>query len=387
MPTHTELSLGGRGAVLLAAFGGLVFAGVQLGLSPISRPIAIHFLGAAFDESDAGQWLAYYTAAMTLGAAFGGIFLGALGDRIGRTRAMGWSILALSMFAAAGAFVENQTQLLILRFLTGVGVGGVWPNGAALVAECYPRASRPLVAGVVGAGINVGILLLSQFAQHRPITPDDWRWLFAWSAAPALLGLAAIALIPESPNWLAARGEKAINEKAIGRSAKSAPLSQLFRRPLLRSTIMGIVLGTIPLVGAWAGTKWIYPWANKVGSANGWAGFQERTQGCWAAGAVLGSFFGAPIANFLGRRISYFAISLATVVLTCGLFAFSEPSSPIFLPWVFTQGFVATLFFGWLPLNLPQMFPVEVRATGCGIAYNSGRFITACGVFGAGLLV
>jgi SHS family sialic acid transporter-like MFS transporter len=85
--------------------------------------------------------------------------------------------------------------------------------------------------------------------------------------------------------------------------------------------------------------------------------------------------------------VAYFAISLGSVVLTSGIFLFSRPLSPSFLPLVLAQGFVSTLFFGWLPLCLPELFPTRVRATGTGIAYNSGRFASAAGVLGAGALM
>jgi MFS family permease len=104
-------------------------------------------------------------------------------------------------------------------------------------------------------------------------------------------------------------------------------------------------------------------------------------------GAVLGSFFGARLAGMLGRRLSYFLISLGSTALTSGLFLFTAPLQPVFLPMVFAQGFIATLFFGWLPLYLPELFPTKVCATGSGIAYNVGRFATASGVFAAGMLV
>ena len=112
-----------------------------------------------------------------LGAAVGGILLGNLGDRIGRARAMGISILFYSVFAGLGALVQTQEQMLALRFLVGLGVGGVWPNGMALAAECWPD-KRPLVAGVMMAGLNGGILMLSQIARVWPITPESWRWIF-----------------------------------------------------------------------------------------------------------------------------------------------------------------------------------------------------------------
>jgi MFS family permease len=89
----------------------------------------------------------------------------------------------------------------------------------------------------------------------------------------------------------------------------------------------------------------------------------------------------------MGRRLSYFLISVGSAALTCGIFMFTAPLRPEFLPLVFAQGFVATLFFGWLPLYLPELFPTRVRATGTGIAYNVGRFATALGVCVAGTLV
>ena len=291
-----RLSTPSRYLVLFSAFAGLVFAGAGLGLMPsASRSITLHFLDAAYTEQAAGVWLAYYTASMMFGAACGGIFLGQLGDRIGRTRAMGLSIIFYSFFAGAAALVENQTQMVVLRFLAGLGIGGMWPNGAALVAECFPRASRPFVAGVVGAGINVGIFLLAQIAQTWHITADSWRWIFAWSAFPALLGLAAMWVVPESPKWKASR-----NQVTASGSVGPSPLGKVFREPFLQITLAGIALGTIPLVGAWAAGKWMMPWADQFGSDYGLDGYKATTQSYWAIGAILGSFFGCQFLAFWG---------------------------------------------------------------------------------------
>ena len=71
---------------------------------------------------------------------------------------------------------------------------------------------------------------------------------------------------------------------------------------------------------------------------------------------------------------------------TLAMFLGTAPLQNSFLPIVFAQGFVATLFFGWLPLYLPELFPTPVRAAGSGIAYNVGRFATAVGVFFTGVL-
>ncbi len=370
------MSAAQRYLVLVTAFLALVFDGVELGLMPVaSLSVSKSLLGAAFTPELGGEWFARFTAALMLGAAIGGIALGNLGDRIGRSRAMGVCILFYSVFAALGAYAKSQEQMLALRFLVGLGVGGLWPNGIALVSECWSSASRPLVSGAMMAGLNAGILLLSQLARHWSITPESWRWIFQFAGAPALLGVFVLVALPESPKWLASRGTK----KSV------MPLRELFQPQLIRYTLVGIVISSIPMVGAWSASKWMIPWSDKVaGSAN--VGYKAATQGWWALGAVLGSFAGAQLASRLGRRLSYALISLVTVTITVAMFQLTAPMQPGFHAVVFAQGFVATLFFGWLALYLPELFPTHVRATGSGLAYNSGRFATAFGVLGAGFL-
>ncbi len=374
-------SLGRRARVVVlgAAFGGLLFDGFELGLMPLaSLSVSQDLLGAGYTPTLGGDWFARFTAALMLGAAVGGIFLGSLGDRIGRARAMGVSILFYSVFAGLGAWVQTQEQMLVLRFMVGLGVGGVWPNAVALVAECWPDKARPTVAGLMGAAINTGILMLSQIAQFWSLTEDSWRWLFKIAAAPALLGVLVLLFLPESPTWLASRGGRTEKKRAM-------PVRELFRTPLLKITLTGIMLGSIPLVGAWAASKWMIPWADQIGGV-AYPDYKAMTQGWWAFGAILGSFAGGQIAGLLGRRRSYFLISLGSLLLTVAMFQLTAPLQPSFFGVVFAQGFVATLFFGWLPLYLPELFPTHVRATGSGISYNVGRFATAGGVMAAGLL-
>lgn len=372
------LSRGARIAVLAASFSGLVFDGVELGLMPVaSLSVTQSLLGSDFTPTIGGSWFAWFTAALMLGAAVGGSLLGNLGDRIGRTRAMGLSVLFYSLFAGLGGFVTSCEQMLILRFMVGLGVGGVWPNAVALVAECWPNTSRPTVSGILGAGINVGILALSQLVRTYPITPDSWRWIFLLAAIPAALGIVVLTMLPESPKWLVSRTQS---------KTPAPPLSELFRGDLLRLTFVGILLASVPLVGAWAGSKWMIPWANHVADAANRPAYKAKTQGWWALGATIGSFLGAPLAAWIGRRLSYFLISMGAASLTWAMFRLTAPLETSFLPVVFAQGLIATLYFGWLPLYLPELFPVRVRATGAGLSMNIGRFATAGGVLAAGWL-
>jgi MFS transporter, SHS family, sialic acid transporter len=372
------LSLRGRAAVLAAAFLGLVFDGFELGLMPVaSLSVSKSLMGEAFTPAAGGDWFARYTAALMLGAAIGGVVLGRFGDRFGRSRGLGVSILLYSLGAAAGGFVTSQEQLLLLRFLVGLGVGGVWPNGISLVAESWPAASKATVSGVMAAGINVGIIALSQCGRVWPITPDSWRWLFQIAGLPALLGVAVLAAIPESPQWLARRGR--------GATEDDAPRPALFGRQLRRTTLAAILIASIPMVGAWSASKWMIPWADAVaGPAD--ATYKAVTQGWWAAGSLVGSFVGALLVGWLGRRVSYLLISIGATAATLAMFTLTAPLEPGFHPTVCVQGFVSTLFFGWLAVYLPSVFPVEVRAAGSGLAYNAGRFVTAAGVLAAGSL-
>lgn len=374
------LSRSARWGVLATAIFALLFDGVELGLMPVaSLSVSKSLLGAAYTPTLGGDWFARFTAALMLGAATGGIVLGGLGDRIGRTRALGVSVLFYSVFAGAGALVQTQEQMLVLRFLVGLGVGGVWPNAVSLAAECWPDKSRPMVAGLMGAALNGGILLLSQVVRLWTLSADSWRWIFQWGALPAGLGLLALTVVPESPLWRQRRG---------GASTTTGParipvLRTLFTPPLLRTTLVGILVGSIPLIGAWSASKWMIPWADAVAGSAAPA-YKASAQGFWALGAVLGSFCGAQVAEWLGRRRAYSWMSLGSAALTSLLFLGTRPLDPAFLPTVFAQGFVGTLFFGWLPLYLPELFPTEVRSAGSGIAYNVGRFVTAAGVLAAG---
>jgi MFS family permease len=104
-------------------------------------------------------------------------------------------------------------------------------------------------------------------------------------------------------------------------------------------------------------------------------------------GAVLASALGGWLADLCGRRTTYFVVSGLTLAINLTIFRLLEPTDAWFLPAVFCSGLVGTVFFGWLPLYLPELFPTSVRATGIGLTYNAGRIATACGILAAGELM
>src|SRR5687768_11234952 len=162
-----------RGWVLAAVLLGWMGAGIEVSLMvPTARPAIQDFLGAnaARIEVSADQWLSWFVAAFLLGAAAGGVLFGWLGDRAGRVRAMGTSILCYSLITGLGYFAHAPEQLLVLRFLACLGIGGMWPTGVALVREALPNLSRPMAAGLIGASANVGFLILGIVMIYHPIS-------------------------------------------------------------------------------------------------------------------------------------------------------------------------------------------------------------------------
>src|SRR5688572_32533612 len=142
-------------AVLLAAFLGWMFDGMEMGLFPqIARPALLQMQqaqGLTITDSFVGQWMGYTTAAFLIGAALGGVVFGWLGDKIGRVRAMALSILVYSLFTGLIYFATEPWHLAASRFVAAVGMGGVWSLGVALVVEVWPAKHRPRMAAIIGA--------------------------------------------------------------------------------------------------------------------------------------------------------------------------------------------------------------------------------------------
>lgn len=409
-PAKPALTTAGRYLILVAAFLGWMFSGVQMTLTNLASGSATEefartgrissseyldfgnllqtprwpggleqqSVAPEFLKQQRPKWYALYNSGFLFGAAAGGLIFGALGDRSGRVRAMAASIVCYSVFGGLGYFAASPEQLVLLRFLSGLGVGGMWPTGVSLAAEAWSDASRPLLAGLLGTSANFGILGMSALTYVYRTSPDSWRWVMLVGLSSVVLGIVVLFLVPESPAWLAAQ-DKAKDPK------QSGPAPSLFRPPLLGLTLLGIALGTIPLLGGWGVTNWLISWTESV---KGTEDYQSRAMTAMmrSAGGAVGSLFGGWIANQMGRRTTYFVISLLSFVLSEVIYLQLNPAMDWFSPAVFAVGCVSTVFFGWLPLFLPELFPTHARATGAGISFNFGRVLTAAGVLATGAL-
>lgn len=364
---------------LIAAFLGWMFDGLEMGIFPlVARPALQEFQAAAgiLDETFVQLWMGRVTATFLLGAAAGGLVFGWLGDRIGRVRAMTLSVLAYSLFTGLNYFAHEPWHLALFRFVAALGMGGEWSLGVALVMEAWPNDKRPLMAGVIGAAANVGYLLIAGIAVMFHITKDSWRWVMLVGAAPALLTLLISYFVPESESW----------KKSVDTHGKSKPLREIFSGHLLKNTLLAILFASVALIVTWGIVQWIPLWADQMTG-----GKKPEVKGLIQVFSSIGAITGCLVAPLVGakfgRRPVYFGLCLGSLIVCSILFRSFSEYNFAFLLMVGVVGMFTAAFYGWLPQYLPELFPTRCRATGQGVAFNSGRILAALGAYNMGAIM
>lgn len=357
---------------LIAALLGWMFDGMEMGIFPlVARPALqqMQALAQIQDEGFVQAWMGIITGAFLIGAAAGGLVFGWLGDRIGRVRAMTWSILCYSLFTGLCYLAAAPWQLAVLRFVAALGMGGEWALGVALVVEVWPENRRPLLAGAIGAIANLGYAIIAFIGMFYPITQSSWRWVMVVGAAPALLTFVIRFFVPESERW-----------QASTRNATVSPVREIFSPALRRNTLFAIAFASVPLIVTWGIVQWIPLWADQM--TGGQRPVVKAYAQFWqAVGAVVGSMAAPLIGGAIGRRPTYFGLCLVALGVCSWLFHGFSGYSTEFLGLVFLVGMTTASFYGWLPLYLPELFPTRARATGQGLAFNFGRILAAAGAW------
>jgi MFS family permease len=400
--------------VLVVAALGWLFDTMDQQLFTLSRAPAMNeLLAPAPGVAPAKEVLDFYgplaTSIFLLGWATGGLTFGILGDRIGRARTMLWTILIYSLCTGLSALSVGFWDFAFYRFVTGLGVGGEFAVGVALVAEVMPDRARPFALGLLQAlsavgNISAAIITMS-FGQlegsafleslatigDQPVRP--WRLVYVVGTLPALLALLIRRRLKEPERWQAKVGTSAS-------AVRAGSYAEMFSHPTWRRhALLGLLLAFAGVVGLW-GIGFFTPELLRTTLADELAALTKAEQGAhlaWWAGIAMilqnvGGFLGiytfSRATHRFGRRPAFavaFGASMAATLMVFGLLGRVAGRGDIF--WMLpVMGFCQFSLFGGYAIYFPELFPTRLRSTGTSFCYNVGRFVAAIGPFTFGFL-
>jgi MFS family permease len=339
-------------------------------------------------------------AAFLLGGAVGGVLFGLLGDRLGRTRVMVYTIVLYSAFTYLSAFSTHWEELALYRFLVGLGVGGEWAVASTLVAEVFPPRARPWSQSIFHASSVLGTYLAVLVTQLIVARPDvgfgltllgrhwdlfGWRLAFLTGVLPSLLIIWVRLSLHEPERWQEARAE---GRQAMGR------VGELFAASLWQRTAVGVGLATVGLATFW-GCHIYGKDRFREARALQIAGAEQPDRKAMLAqhepelksaemlgmflvttGGGLGLLSFGPLSQRLGRRGAFLFFQAGGLVSALVLFGltFSVAALYVLLP-VF--GFLTLGMHAGFAVYFPELFPTRLRGTGTGWCFNVGRVTAA----------
>ena len=367
-----------------AAWLGWLFDGLDMHLyTLVAAPVVLQLIGAV-SNADPGvkEKSAYIQAAFLLGWALGGSFFGRLGDILGRSRALSFTILTYAICTGLCAFAQNWWQLMLFRFIAALGIGGEWAVGASLLSETWPKAWRPWIAAMLQTGVNLGILLaaITVGVLSLVLPPGSERYVFLIGVLPAFLVFWIRRHVPEPEAWQ--REHERVEERPRARD--------LFRGSVAPITLRTTTTCALALSGWWLFQFWQSQHLRRLlvdaGTDPG-----EVTRIVSAsffvlnALAIVGNFAAGWLAKLIGNRraIMTFLAGLGVgIILT---FMVPRGVNALAFFWFPLAGFFSGVF-ALFTMYLPPLFPTLLRTTGAGFCYNIGRVAAAVCTIVFGLL-
>lgn len=349
---------------------------------------------------DANEYGGYATAIFVAGWATGGLIFGAVGDRIGRARTLTVTILMYSVFTGLSALSAGWIDFACYRFITGLGVGGVFGLAVALIADALPDRSRPFALGMLQAlsavgNVTAGLISMGVgrlVADGAVSSAWSWKLMFLVGAAPALLCVFVQARLKEPERWVKAR--EAGRKSGVPFGSYASLLGEArWRRPALA----GMLLCVAGVIGLW-GIGFFAPElvgpvierslrqqqlpAEQIAGAKGiWIGINSIV---FNIGAFVGMLGMTRLVEAIGRKRAFVIAFLLAMVSTIGYYQCFNGKSDIWMSGV--MGVCQLALFAGFAIYLPELFPTRLRSTGTSFCYNVGRFLAASGPFTLGKL-
>lgn len=312
-------------------------------------------------SSAAGGWIGTFT---NLGMFFGGALFGLLGDRIGRVKTFSYTIFLFAIATGLTYFAHNITALYALRFLAGIGAGGEYGVGIALIAENFQANQIGRASSVAAVGGQVGSIVAALLAAWI-IPAYGWNTLFLFGVVPVVLTYFVRRHVKESDEFLAAH-------KKAEETSEKISFGRLFETPRLALQTLGLMLMTIVQIAGYFGLmNWLPSIVQKK------QGLSVSGSSYWMIATIIGMSIGmmvfGTIMDKIGPRWAFGIFLLGSAVV---VFAIVNVTSywAMLLAGALT-GFFSNGTFGGYGAVISQLYPTEIRSTANNFIMNTGRAI------------
>lgn len=352
----------------LAAFSGYVLDAMDFLLYAMVISILIN-------QFHMNAALAGFLSSISLVAAsVGGFVFGLLTDFIGRKRVLAITILVYSVASLGAATSHNWQQLLFWRVLLGLGMGGEWGAGMALVVETIHPRKRGIGVSLVQAAWPLGYMLAALLT-NLIVPAFTWRGLFVVGVLPAFATWWIQRAIQEPEMWR--NRNVRISSQTGKRSAILVILKGLFGPKSVGKTIVALFLCVFGYLGYQAVAIWL---PTLLGGSEKMGGFaMKHSMITWVlvvynlGGLVFFPIFGV-LADRFGRKPLMLCFTLAATVITPIVYILLPHNPVLFMVGIFLSGGSIT-FFAYYGMGISELFPTEVRGSALGFVNNMGRIL------------
>ena len=357
--------------LFILCFVSSVFGGAVSTLMSVYLPVVVKDLQGDLKPDQVNYLSGYINALFIFGWAIGGFTWGYVSDKIGRKKALLYSITCYGVFTVLTGLMPQWPGIMLCRFMSGFGVGGELVIAFTLISEVWPVKSRAVVTGILSIAFPIGIF--SAGAINYIVS--SWRQGFVVGVVPIATALIGMFIIKESGVWISHRQNKTANKS-------NALFSPVNRREVIVGSLM---FGTM-LIGLWAIFSWMPTWIQSLIATDApkQRGLSMMFLGM---GGLTGGFFSGWLVNIMGLRRSMMLCFTVCAILSFVLFKTNTKFSPV----IYAEIAVMALFFGAsqgvLSAYIPQLFHTGIRATATGFCFNVGRLFTATAVLFIGVLV
>lgn len=301
-----------------------------------------------------------------IGMLLGGIVFGVLADKYGRVKVFTYTVLLFAIGTALTGLATNIEQVYLFRFIAGIGAGGEYGIGMALVAEAWPKNKQGRASSYVSVGAQYGVILAALLSAI--ILPTlGWRALFFVGVVPVIFAFIVRKNLDESPEWLAAQ-----KIKKASKIVEKGKLVQLFETPRVAfTTIALIIMATVQI----AGYNGLMIWLPSMLQQS--QGLSVSSSALWtistAAGMIIGMLtFGRFLDRFGAKRA--FGVFLIASACAVFLYAYATGSVGVLIGGAIVGFFSNGMFAGYGAL-IGSLYPVQIRSTATNTIFNFGRAI------------